>query len=83
MDRNDASDSSREEPRLDDRIVELLQREPGALAFTGLRRTLEAHPESLVRALRRLERLGVVARGERGYELVGESEAASPTPDPG
>jgi DNA-binding Lrp family transcriptional regulator len=57
--------------RLDDRIVALLQSNPGHLAFNGLRRALEAHPESLQRALRRLERGGVVRHDTVGYSLAG------------
>lgn len=71
------------EPRLDDRIVDLLQREPGALAFNGLRRALGAHPESLTRALRRLERLGLVTRAEHGYALLADSEGPRTGPEPG
>ncbi len=66
----DASSDRPPDPRLDDRIVDLLRRGPGAFAFNGLRRALDAHPESLSRSLRRLERLGVVARGTHGYALV-------------
>ncbi len=65
-----ARDREVPDPRLDDRIVDLLRRAPGAFAFNGLRRALAAHPESLTRALRRLERLGVIARGDRGYALL-------------
>jgi len=56
--------------RLDDRIVGLLERDGGQLAFNGLRRALSAHPESLSRALRRLERFGVVVRDGGGYALA-------------
>ncbi|MGI0132174.1 MAG: hypothetical protein ACREDK_03640 [Thermoplasmata archaeon] len=58
------------EPRLDDRIRGLLGENGGRLAFNGLRRALHAHPESLQRALKRLEREGVVQHGEDGYSLV-------------
>ena len=79
-----ASPDRAPDPRLDDRIVDLLRRAPGAFAFNGLRRALAAHPESLSRSLRRLERLGVIARGEHGYALVagpGPEEAPrEPTP---
>ena len=57
-------------PRLDDRIVRRLGEQAGRLAFNGLRRDLGAHPESLSRALRRLEREGVVSRGSDGYSLA-------------
>ncbi|HEV2317902.1 MAG TPA: hypothetical protein VGV89_10080 [Thermoplasmata archaeon] len=64
------------DPRVEDRIVELLEQHPGALAFNGIRRTLRVHPESLTRALKRLERYGVVAREATGYRL-----SATPAPD--
>ena len=57
------------DPRLDDRVMELLTEHPGRLAFNGLRRTLGAHPESLSRALRRLEREGRVTHDADGYAL--------------
>jgi hypothetical protein len=60
--------------RLDDRIVRLLEESSGHLAFNGLRRALQAHPESLSRALRRLERVGVLQRDAGGYALSGASE---------
>ena len=60
------------EPRLDDRVLELLAAHAGRLAFNGLRRTLGAHPESLTRALRRLERGGQVTREDGGYVLRSE-----------
>lgn len=49
--------------------MELLAEHPGRLAFSGLRRTLGAHPESLTRALRRLERDGRVTHDSDGYTL--------------
>jgi hypothetical protein len=51
--------------------VQLLQEHPGSIAFNGLRRSLKAHPESLTRALRRLERYGVVEHAPTGYRLTG------------
>jgi DNA-binding Lrp family transcriptional regulator len=60
----------RAEGRLDDQVVRLLQRQTGRIAFNGLRRELAAHPESLTRALRRLERGGVVLRDGLGYSLA-------------
>ena len=62
--------------RLDDRVVEILAEHPGRIAFNGLRRLLGAHPESLSRALRRLERHGAVVREDGGYALGSEAEAA-------
>lgn len=56
--------------RLDDRVLVALQGLPGRIAFNGLRRVLRAHPESLARALRRLEREGLVERGIGGYRAV-------------
>jgi len=53
--------------RLDDRVLVALEEMNGRMAFSGLRRTLGAHPESLSRALRRLEREGLVERSELGY----------------
>jgi hypothetical protein len=65
------------DPRLEDRVVQLLQENSGAIAFNGLRRSLRAHPESLTRALRRLERYGVVERAPAGYRLSGGAGPAS------
>lgn len=53
--------------RLDDRVLVTLQELQGRIAFNGLRRVLGAHPESLSRALRRLEREGLVERTDAGY----------------
>ncbi|MGI0052978.1 MAG: helix-turn-helix transcriptional regulator [Thermoplasmata archaeon] len=61
------------DPRVEDRVVELLSARPGAIAFNGLRRSLNVHPESLTRALRRLERYGLVAKEPSGYRLAGDS----------
>ena len=56
--------------RLDDRVLDALQGLPGRLAFSGLRRVLGAHPESLARSLRRLEREGLVERVDGGYRAL-------------
>jgi DNA-binding HxlR family transcriptional regulator len=56
--------------RLDERVLTTLQGLPGRIAFSGLRRVLGAHPESLARALRRLEREGLVERTEGGYRAL-------------
>lgn len=69
--------ASAPEPRLDERVLDLLSRSSGTLAFNGLRRALGAHPESLSRALRRLEREGTVRHEPKGYTLT------VPGPDPG
>ena len=47
-----------------------MQEQTGHVSFNGLRRLLSAHPESLSRALRRLERFGVVLHDEGGYALA-------------
>ena len=57
---------------LDERILAALEGLPGRVAFSGLRRVLGAHPESLARALRRLEREGLVERVDGGYRVFGE-----------
>ena len=58
------------EPRVDDRVLEVLAESEGRLAFSGLRRALQVHPESLTRALRRLERDGTIRRAQGSYELA-------------
>lgn len=40
------------------------------LAFQGIRRSLNLHPEKLSRALRRLEEAGVISRTKDGYKLT-------------
>ncbi len=55
---------------LDDRILWALDGLHGRVAFSGLRRKLGAHPESLARALKRLEREGLVERGDGGYRSL-------------
>jgi hypothetical protein len=56
--------------RLDDRVLTTLKGLPGRVAFSGLKRVLHAHPESLARALRRLEREGLVERVDGGYRAL-------------
>jgi DNA-binding Lrp family transcriptional regulator len=56
--------------RLDERILLTLAELPGRIAFSGLRRVLDAHPESLSRALRRLEREGLIDRADGGYRAL-------------
>ena len=63
---------------LDERILEALHRLSGEIAFNGLRRVLGAHPESLSRALRRLEREGLVARVGGAYRAIGPPESETP-----
>jgi DNA-binding HxlR family transcriptional regulator len=60
---------------LDGRVLSTLHELHGRIAFSGLRRVLRAHPESLSRSLRRLEREGLVERVEGGYRAL----AAEPT----
>jgi DNA-binding Lrp family transcriptional regulator len=68
---SDPSGPSREASgSLDDRVLSALQGLPGRLAFNGLRRALGAHPESLSRSLRRLEREGLVERVDGGYRAL-------------
>jgi DNA-binding HxlR family transcriptional regulator len=57
--------------RLDEKVLTALHGLPGRVAFSGLRRVLGAHPESLARALRRLEREGLVERTDGGYRALG------------
>jgi MarR family len=56
--------------RLDDRVLNALHEMHGPMAFSGLRRSLGAHPESLARALRRLEREGLIDRSTDGYRAL-------------
>lgn len=78
-------ESPREDPRhqpelsLDLRVVRELSQRGGRRAFNGLRRSLDAHPESLTRSLRRLERLGTVGHDGNGYFLV---DGPEPAPGP-
>jgi len=62
---------------LDERILATLQALNGRIAFSGLRRVLQAHPESLSRSLRRLEREGRVDRSSEGYRITGDPLGAS------
>jgi len=69
---NDPDQATWERARgLDERVLSTLQRLPGRIAFNGLRRVLNAHPESLSRSLRRLEREGQVDRSAGGYRAIG------------
>ena len=60
---------------LDERVLVTLQELHGRIAFSGLRRALKAHPESLSRSLRRLEREGLVERVEGGYRALADEPA--------
>lgn len=64
---------------LDVRILSMLQELHGRMAFNGLRRKLGAHPESLARALRRLEREGLVERADGGYRALTTESFDHPT----
>lgn len=55
---------------LDERVLSTLQGLHGRIAFSGLRRVLHAHPESLSRSLRRLEREGRIDRSQAGYRVT-------------
>lgn len=55
---------------LDGRVLSALEGLKGRIAFSGLRRILHAHPESLTRSLRRLEREGRIERSAEGYRIV-------------
>jgi hypothetical protein len=74
--------SSPEDPpapgRLDDRVLAALHEMHGRMAFSGLRRNLGAHPESLARSLRRLEREGLIDRADDGYRALGPPAALAP-----
>jgi len=70
------------DPRVEDRVVRILSEQNGAIAFNGLRRSLRVHPESLTRALRRLERYGLIERGTAGYRLVRSSTEEPEGHDP-
>lgn len=62
---------------LDERVVSTLRGLQGRIAFSGLRRVLHAHPESLSRSLRRLEREGRIERSSEGYRVVGRASDGS------
>ncbi|HYA54917.1 MAG TPA: hypothetical protein VEG42_04870, partial [Thermoplasmata archaeon] len=52
------------------------------IAFSGLRRALNAHPESLSRSLRRLEREGRVERVQDGYRATNSALPSGRWPAP-
>jgi DNA-binding Lrp family transcriptional regulator len=66
----DSAGGSADPGRLDERVLTTLQGLSGRLAFSGLRRFLGTHPESLSRSLRRLEREGLVERVHGGYRAL-------------
>jgi len=65
-----AASAAGELARLDDRVLETLEGSRDGVAFSGLRRVLHAHPESLSRALHRLEREGLIERVGGGYRSL-------------
>jgi hypothetical protein len=54
--------------------------EGATLAFQGIRRSLNLHPEKLSRALRRLESAGVLEHTKDGYRLTEAGVQAVPAP---
>lgn len=63
----------------DTKILSLLNEEEGSnYSFKGMMRKLHIHQQSLARALRRLEEMGLVERSQAGYKLskVGGTAAA-------
>ena len=76
--------SSMDLPAVDDRDREVLRAfsddSAATLAFQGIRRSLNLHPEKLSRALRRLEEAGAVLRTKDGYRLTEAGVAVVPQP---
>jgi hypothetical protein len=68
---------------LDERVLSTLQGLNGSIAFSGLRRVLRAHPESLSRSLRRLEREGRIERSDDGYRALIAPSRANSSSSPG
>lgn len=63
---------------LSDKDIEVVrtieEEELSVFSFDGLRRILRAHPETLSRALDRLEEEGLVARSPDGYSTTGKAK---------
>lgn len=74
-------------PAVDDRdraVLKAFAEDADAtLAFQGIRRSLNLHPEKLSRALRRLEEAGVLAHTKDGYKLTEAGVKAVPATDAG
>lgn len=72
-------------PSVDDRDRAVLKAfsddAEATLAFQGIRRSLNLHPEKLSRALRRLEQAGAVSRTKDGYKLTEVGARAVPAPE--
>jgi hypothetical protein len=66
---------------LDERVVSALHGLSGRVAFSGLRRVLQAHPESLARSLRRLEREGLVEKIDGTYRIRDDGQAPPADPE--
>jgi DNA-binding transcriptional regulator YhcF (GntR family) len=56
----------------------LTQDGPATLAFDGLKRRLGVHPETLSRALDRLEEQGVITKAPEGYKATAKVEGFIP-----
>jgi len=81
----EASGHALDFPGVDDRDRVVLQAfagdEGATLAFQGIRRSLNLHPEKLSRALRRLEEAGVIEHTKDGYRLTEVGVRAVPVLD--
>lgn len=81
----DPRESTTEFPPVDDRDRAVLKAfaddAEATLAFQGIRRSLNLHPEKLSRALRRLEGAGVLAHTKDGYKLTEVGIKAVPAVD--
>ncbi|HEX2013947.1 MAG TPA: MarR family transcriptional regulator, partial [Nitrososphaera sp.] len=66
----------------DNKVLELLNEAGSKYSFKGLMRKLNLHQQSLSRALRRLEELGLVEKTAEGYRLgkLADSIGLRPTP---
>lgn len=79
--------STSELPAVDDRDRAVLKAfaddAEATLAFQGIRRSLNLHPEKLSRALRRLEGAGVIVHTKDGYKLTEAGIKAVPADERG
>ena len=60
----------------DNKILSVLNEVGSNYSFKGLMRKLGLHQQSLARALRRLEEMGLVEKSQVGYRLIKGSESA-------